>query len=201
MGARAPNKKREHINNMMCACITYAAHTQNTSHYVQTTTAIHNHYPPKANQQPTLRRTTTTMILTLDQWSLGYEQILRDCRTSTPIIGTVLLLVSPATDSLCAAKIITHMLRSDEIPYTLTQCNNYHQLDYQLEHLEESIKSVICLNCGGGRSLVDKMPEDSKVFILDSHRPIHLQNIHAGRNVGELLICKNSSHCVFLLFP
>jgi len=145
------------------------------------------------------------MILTHENWSLGYEQILRDARTASSFSGTaagmdthsVLLLVAPTTDALCAAKIVTHMLRSDEIPHTLLPC--YTQEDLRLElrkhtqqHGDTCVSAIICLDCGASVNLIHAMgaegadtvtASNTKVYCIDSHRPVHLANVYAGLDV------------------
>jgi len=161
------------------------------------------------------------MILEMEQWHLGYAQILRDCRGGgnnnndddfLPQKGRVLILCNLDADAMCAARILSYLLRADGIPYQLRPCASHDKLTDILTKmtLEENegevggvnfIKAVVLLNLGAGRNLtrlfrhekdaqkeggeevVTMLPPETKCYVLDSHRPFHLANVHAGRNV------------------
>jgi hypothetical protein len=194
------------------------------------------------------------MLLELGNWTKGYNQILADCRPQhhmTGNSGTVLILCHPDTDATCAGRMLTYMLRADNIPYQIQPCGGIRRLISILESLNLyssdegddiagldeneisnisglshcSIRSIVLLNFGATVNLntmlysprhatspsssknnigdafdgQDEEEEDNinseetflpplvssfiKTFIFDSHRPYHLANVHAGKNV------------------
>ncbi|VDM61088.1 unnamed protein product [Angiostrongylus costaricensis] len=55
------------------------------------------------------------------------------------------------------------------------------------EHYEQS-PSIVLLNCGGNRSLQDMhIPARSKVYVIDSRRPFHHENIFEGEQIMILV--------------
>lgn len=142
------------------------------------------------------------MILEVENWYLGYSQILTDCRSTKNYGGSVQIYCSADADSLAATRIITFMLRNDGIPHQLLPCRSYSQLKQSIEKLQSgssSIRSIILLNLGATRNLTTLFtrtsndyqtevtgmldPESTKVYVFDSRRPVHLANIHASNNI------------------
>ncbi|KAK6046464.1 CDC45-like protein [Cooperia oncophora] len=55
------------------------------------------------------------------------------------------------------------------------------------EHYDQS-PTIVLLNCGGNRPLQDmQIPEGSKVFVIDSRRPFHHENIFEGEQIMILV--------------
>ncbi|XP_043723238.1 cell division control protein 45 homolog [Telopea speciosissima] len=96
------------------------------------------------------------------------------------------LLIFPSTsdvDSLCALKIILHILESDSIKYACYPVSSFKEIHkYAGRSLCPSSSqpvSLLLLNWGCHRDLrrvLDLGPLAS-VFVVDSHRPIHLHNL------------------------
>jgi cell division control protein 45 len=156
------------------------------------------------------------MLLQKDNWRLGYHQIISDCRASITHStgGTVLILVNPDADALCAGRILSYALRADKVPYQLRPCGGFNCLLKILEKLalngdemegsSSTIRAVVLLNLGATRNLQKTLFEPSvgygenneeivspplldmeqtKLYVLDSHRPYHLANIYAQKNI------------------
>jgi cell division control protein 45 len=129
------------------------------------------------------------MILELEHWHLGYEQILTDCRAGDDgSTKTALLLCNADVDAMACARILSYMLRSDGIHYQLLPCTNYSALEKHLSTIPmEDVSSVVLLNFGAARNLTrlfdQHLHETSKVYVMDCRRPVHLANIYAGENV------------------
>ena len=129
------------------------------------------------------------MILELDQWHLGYEQILNDCRTNEDgETSSALILCHTDVDAMSSARILSYMFRSDGIQYQLLPCSSYSSLHrYLSDNPMDAVKAIILLNVGASRNLnrlfEDLIPETVKIYVLDCRRPVHLANIHAGENV------------------
>jgi cell division control protein 45 len=129
------------------------------------------------------------MILELEHWHLGYEQILTDCRAGDDgTAKTALLLCNADVDAMSCARILSYMLRSDGVHYQLLPCTNYSALEKNLSSNPlEDVRAIVMLNFGAARNLTrlfdQFLHETAKVYVMDCRRPVHLANIHAGENV------------------
>lgn len=96
------------------------------------------------------------------------------------------LLVFPSTsdvDSLCALKIIGHVLESDSVRYACYPVSSFKEIyKYTGDNLgpvaDEPI-TILLINWGCQRDLkkVLEIGPLARVFVVDSHRPIHLYNL------------------------
>lgn len=96
------------------------------------------------------------------------------------------LLIFPSTsdvDSLCALKIILHVLESDSVRYSCYPVSSFQEIHkYAGPDLCSSSENPVCIlliNWGCHRDLrrlLDLSPL-ARVFVVDSHRPIHLHNL------------------------
>ena len=142
------------------------------------------------------------MILDIDHWYLGYEEIVDNCSAhqNDGVPGTCLILCNCDVDAMAAARILTFMMRSDNISYSILPCSNQSSLQ---KHLEETplddVKAVLLLNFGAARNMTKLfettnnnndsssssglLPTSVKVYVMDCRRPVHLANIYAGDNV------------------
>ncbi|KAE8685316.1 RPM1-interacting protein 4-like [Hibiscus syriacus] len=96
------------------------------------------------------------------------------------------LLIFPSTsdvDSLCALKIIFHILESDSVRYSCYPVSSFQEIR---EHAASELSSssdepvpMLLINWGCHRDLQEdlKLGSAARVFIIDSHRPIHLHNL------------------------
>lgn len=194
------------------------------------------------------------MLLQQENWIKGYNQIVADCRPQNSYsgsAGTVLILCNPDADALCAARILSYILRADNVPYQLRPCGGIRKLMSILESLNlyshssasssedldndsirdfnnnfddtnlnltnSAIRAIVLLNIGVTKNLntllysprpitrpssdLEQNNEEEqnendvdefnpplvsnliKTFVLDNHRPYHLANIHAGKNI------------------
>lgn len=95
------------------------------------------------------------------------------------------LLVFPSTsdvDSLCALKIIFHVLESDSVRYACYPVSSFQEIhNYAGPSLCSSDEplSILLINWGCHRDLrkVLNLGPAARVFVVDSHRPIHLHNL------------------------
>ncbi|TMW94338.1 hypothetical protein EJD97_010411 [Solanum chilense] len=96
------------------------------------------------------------------------------------------LLVFPSTsdvDSLCALKIIGHVLESDSVRYACYPVSSFKEIyKYTGDNLgaaaDEPI-TILLINWGCQRDLkkILEIGPLARVFVVDSHRPIHLHNL------------------------
>ena len=125
------------------------------------------------------------MILEVEHWYHGYSQILEDCRSHS---GSVLILCHADVDALAAARILTYMLRADNVSYVLKPCPTFGALQM---HAATGAKyaAMVLLNVGGTRNLTKLFGSnklnfhETKLYVMDGRRPLHLANIHAESHV------------------
>lgn len=95
------------------------------------------------------------------------------------------LLIFPSTsdvDSLCTLKIIFHILQSDSVRYASYPVSSFHEIhEYAGPSLSSSDEpvSILLINWGCHRDLrrILNLGPAARVFVVDSHRPIHLHNL------------------------
>ncbi|XP_055812995.1 uncharacterized protein LOC129882639 [Solanum dulcamara] len=96
------------------------------------------------------------------------------------------LLVFPSTsdvDSLCALKIIGHVLESDSVRYACYPVSSFKEIyKYTGDNLGQAADepiTILLINWGCQRDLkkVLEIGPLARVFVVDSHRPIHLHNL------------------------
>lgn len=89
---------------------------------------------------------------------------------------------------MATAKMLTQLLRGDNIAYTSRPVANFDEVLYSIKHhVTADIRTVFMINCGA----IYDIPKhfelehggDLRCFILDNHRPIHLKNIYSRHNV------------------
>jgi cell division control protein 45 len=101
-------------------------------------------------------------------------------------------------DALCALWILTQLLTNDVIPHKIVPVQGFHDISVQNELLLNperladgvQIRSVWMLNCGGVVDLSEflTLTPEMHVFLLDSHRPLSLDNIfHPQVNMSHML--------------
>lgn len=100
----------------------------------------------------------------------------------------MLILTAPDCDSIAATRILVYMLRCDNIMYTTHPVANIRDVEVCFsKHCNGEIRSIVMINCGAIVDVCKTLslrPEDNiRCFILDSHRPVHLANIHADENL------------------
>ncbi|GAB2214671.1 hypothetical protein Droror1_Dr00019031 [Drosera rotundifolia] len=109
------------------------------------------------------------------------------------------LLIFPSTsdvDSLCALKIIFHILESESIQYACYPVSSFADIHTYLDpHLaggsdnNDVPLTLLLINWGSHRDLRRELKLGSlmRVFLVDSHRPIHLHNL-SRENPGVVVL-------------
>lgn len=125
-------------------------------------------------------------------------------RTSIPASSPTPLLIFPSTsdvDSLCSLKIITHILSSDSVRYSCYPVSSLGEIQkYAGPALGSSSRqalSILLINWGCHRDLrrLLNLGPLAQVFVVDSHRPIHLHNLcDKNRQVVVLYTTDDESH-------
>ncbi|XP_071699349.1 uncharacterized protein [Rutidosis leptorrhynchoides] len=103
------------------------------------------------------------------------------------------LLIFPCTsdvDSLCAMKVICHILELDSVRYVCYPVSSYKKIiEYAGPSLTSSVNNpvtILLINWGCHNDLKNilELGPVACVFVVDSHRPIHLRNLnHHNDNV------------------
>ncbi|KAJ4978884.1 hypothetical protein NE237_009664 [Protea cynaroides] len=113
------------------------------------------------------------------------------------------LLIFPSTsdvDSLCALKIIFHILESDSIKYACYPVSSFKEIHkYSGSSLCSSSSqpvSLLLINWGCHRDLrrVLELGPGARVFVVDSHRPIHLHNLSDQNDRVIVLYTQDDEH-------
>ena len=90
---------------------------------------------------------------------------------------SVLVLAAAEADGICAAHILTSILRLEGVAYTLQSIDTYSELETVLKTLRASVRTVVLLNCGAVVDLTTHELGDVVLIVIDSHRPIHHRNV------------------------
>ncbi|KAI6204553.1 hypothetical protein M3Y94_00688100 [Aphelenchoides besseyi] len=106
----------------------------------------------------------------------------------------VVIITNVDVDSLCAATILTNLLETDEVMYSLLAISSWSELkelfdEYSL--LNNPPTHYVLLNCGGYRSFLEmeiELPKKSSIFIIDSKRPFHLDNVFSAEGIHVLCL-------------
>lgn len=101
----------------------------------------------------------------------------------------VLVLVTMDADALCACKILQWLFKCDNVEYTLLPITGKEDLvNAYLDHSEQ-IKHIVLINCGGNINILELLqPQEDVVFyVIDSHRPLDLDNVYNQDQVKILM--------------
>lgn len=98
---------------------------------------------------------------------------------------SILILCALDIDSLCATRILTHLLKRDYIPHKIHPVSGYQELERLNDALvrdNEDLRFVICLGLGG---LVDiatflELGAAVECWVVDGRRPWNLYNVFVG---------------------
>ncbi|XP_030933293.1 cell division control protein 45 homolog [Quercus lobata] len=112
------------------------------------------------------------------------------------------LLIFPSTsdvDSLCALKIVFHVLESDSIRYACYPVSSFQEIHkYAGPNLCSSDEpiSILLINWGCHRDLrkILNLGPVARVFVVDSHRPIHLHNLSDQNDRVVVLYTQDDEH-------
>ncbi|XP_050208265.1 uncharacterized protein LOC126657600 [Mercurialis annua] len=110
------------------------------------------------------------------------------------------LLIFPSTsdvDSLSALKIIFHILESDSVRYACYPVSSFQEIHKYAgpelsSHTSTEPISILLINWGCQRDLrrLLNLGAKARVFVIDSHRPIHLHNL-SDQNESVIVLYSN----------
>eukprot|EP01125_Pyxidicula_operculata_P022703 TRINITY_DN9512_c0_g1_i1.p1 TRINITY_DN9512_c0_g1~~TRINITY_DN9512_c0_g1_i1.p1 ORF type:complete len:574 (-),score=108.91 TRINITY_DN9512_c0_g1_i1:1774-3495(-) len=126
------------------------------------------------------------MIITSEYWS-GLFEMIREDSIQNPGL-TVMIFSAVDCDSLCAVHILTKILSRYSIAHRVSCVDSYEALqDSFKQTINQTIKTVVLVNCGGNIDLFELFELESHdhitFYIFDSHRPYNQNNIENKRQI------------------
>ncbi|GAA5923722.1 hypothetical protein JCM1841_002023 [Sporobolomyces salmonicolor] len=132
------------------------------------------------------------MFISSSLYASAYQLILSRARGSPAC--TTYLLVSPDVDALCAARLLSGLLKTDDVAHQTIPVGSWAELAQEAQKLrDEDVRNLILLNLGASADLYAlfgpgdpsssppaiglDFPSTCMIHILDSHRPINLRNL------------------------
>jgi len=108
---------------------------------------------------------------------------------------TMYIFVSNDTDSLCALRIFTTILRQDEVRFvTIPVFSNTFLSEKiaEVRSMSEAVSSLVFINCGGNINLQKEWfyteARDIKAYVIDSHRPILHMNVNNDDDSQRIIV-------------
>ena len=141
------------------------------------------------------------MLIPLDQIVQLYRKIVKDAVKCDGQGSTINILVSNDTDSLAALKILTTLLKQDEVQFVSIPVFSNNHIVSEILKMKGStyLRSIVFLNCGGRLDLTDQWfaeSEEVKSYLIDSYRPINHRNVN---DQSEICVihggCKSFNEC------
>lgn len=126
------------------------------------------------------------MFIPRTLFSSAYAHLKAHAHCTNP---SILILCALDTDSLCATRILTRLLKSDYIPHKIHPVAGYQELENVNSTLvsgNDELRFVICLGLGGLVDLsrfLNLTAEDGRCvecWVIDGRRPWNLFNVYAG---------------------
>jgi cell division control protein 45 len=150
------------------------------------------------------------MLYGRDDVAQLYQRI-RECSAASPAAVTVLILVSLEADGVVTCAMLTKLLEQDEIPHKVKPIKDYGALGEVFENDivdDAELRNIVLLQCGaivdlfdmlggrlaemdaeraGGPRSFDETPHpECRFWILDSHRPVAVENATCGERLCVL---------------
>ncbi|KAI8092402.1 DNA replication pre-initiation complex subunit Cdc45 [Gilbertella persicaria] len=112
----------------------------------------------------------------------AYEYIKQDS-----VEGNCIIFVAPDVDAICAVRLFQAVLKSDIIPHKIVPVSGHQDLvdaNIKLIQKDQELRSIVMINCGGMESISSLFttPEGTKIYIIDSHRPLLLENLSSDND-------------------
>eukprot|EP00053_Salpingoeca_punica_P005568 m.55304 g.55304 ORF g.55304 m.55304 type:complete len:584 (+) comp13303_c0_seq1:398-2149(+) len=126
------------------------------------------------------------MFVPVNKFHEAYNRIKQEA-----LQGTVLVFVAPDADAVCAASLLTSLLRNDFVTYKLLPIASIEDVTRLRGTFQaEQVRSVVLINAGGAWDLLtDFEAEDGQpnanitFYVIDSHRPLNLANVFDSSRV------------------
>ncbi|KAL6305383.1 CDC45 family [Sparassis latifolia] len=126
----------------------------------------------------------------------AYAKVLATHRRSpTTSASSVIMLVAPDVDALCAAHMLADLFKQDDVMYRIIPVSGHAELERVKKELEAylDLHSLILLNMGAILDLPSDMwfgefNKQVSVHVIDSFRPQNLSSIFGGGENGERIV-------------
>ncbi|KAL5477053.1 hypothetical protein EMCRGX_G023795 [Ephydatia muelleri] len=120
---------------------------------------------------------------------MGVIDRLREDFYQRVCVEHVLIISALDVDALCACKILQALFKADDVPYTTVPVQGKADLQKAFSGHSEQVKVVVLINCGATLDVQELLqPEqDVRIYIVDSHRPVNLDNVYNKDQVNILL--------------
>ncbi|GAA5991226.1 hypothetical protein JCM10908_006592 [Rhodotorula pacifica] len=134
------------------------------------------------------------MLLPQKLVSAAYHELVGRARGS--VACTTFLFVAPDVDSLCAAKLLSTLLKTDDVPHQTVPVGSWVQLHEEASQLAEagSVRSLVLVGLGASADLHTllgtegcDLPSECMVHVVDAHRPIALANLFTRSDYARAL--------------
>lgn len=115
-----------------------------------------------------------------------YDVLLKNQRYK---MKRILILSAADVDAVCALKILLQLFSCDLISYSLEICTKRSDIQEAMNAHRDSTHHVILINCGAAErlmKLLDLRDASSRIFVIDSRRPVHLENLYSEKQVMVL---------------
>lgn len=135
-----------------------------------------------------------------------YAQLKKSALASASSAPLLIFPSSSDVDSLCALKIIGHVLESDSIRYACYPVSSFKEIHKyagpNLSSSSESLITILLINWGCHRDLrrVLQLGPLARVFVVDSHRPIHLHNLSDQNDSVVVLYTRDDENQADLVY-
>ncbi|OBZ82830.1 Cell division control protein 45, partial [Choanephora cucurbitarum] len=101
--------------------------------------------------------------------------------------GNCIIFVAPDVDSICAVRLFQSVLKTDIIQHKIVPVSGHQDLvdaNTKLIEKDQDLRSIVMINCGAMESISNlfNAPEGTKIYVIDSHRPLLLENLSADNN-------------------
>ncbi|KAI0511972.1 hypothetical protein KFK09_012606 [Dendrobium nobile] len=135
----------------------------------------------------------------------SFYALLRDAASASSSSPLFIFPSASDSDSLCALKILTHILASDSLRYSVYPVSSFSDIENFAGlniHSSRERTSLLLINWGCHRDLqrILKLGSEVRVFVIDSHRPIHLHNLSKQNDQVVVLYTEEDEHHADLIY-
>jgi len=131
------------------------------------------------------------MLIPVDGLREQYEHI----KSAAAATGgcTVLLLVAADSDSLCAARMLTTLLKADSVEFKLVPVAGYTDVQKEIVSVDGDagaseplpLRSIIMINCGAVPKIDELVvfPAGTTIYVIDAHLPVYHSNVRSASQI------------------
>ncbi|KAF8306245.1 CDC45-like protein [Clavulina sp. PMI_390] len=129
-------------------------------------------------------------------YDAAYRSILAARRRSpSQAVASVVLLVAPEVDALCAARMLSSLFKQDDVPYRIIPVSGYPGLEEVRNELLERAElcALVLINIGALLDLTSpewfgEFSPHVNIHVIDSNRPQNLQNLFGQHTEAQRIL-------------